>query len=142
MSLEDDLITKNENEINMMSPISIAYVGDSVYSTYIRTYLANTTNFNQNKMNLLSINYVSAKSQAYILSKLVEEEFITDEEKDIVRRGRNAKPHHLPKNSSISDYSHATAFETLVGYLFLTKKEDRLKEILNKCIDIVRSKNE
>ncbi len=122
MSLEDDLITKNENEINMMSPISIAYVGDSVYSTYIRTYLANTTNFNQNKMNLLSIDYVSAKGQAYILSKLIEENFISEEEKDIVRRGRNAKPHHMPKNASISDYSHATAFETLVR-LFISNKE-------------------
>ena len=55
---------------------------------------------------------------------------ICDDEKDIVRRGRNAENHHLPKNSNVQEYMHATAFEALIGYLFLTKKHDRIKEII------------
>ena len=62
-----------------------------------------------------------------MLNKIYDE--LTDEEKDIVRRGRNAENHHLPKNSNVQEYMYATAFEALIGYLYLCKKEDRLKEI-------------
>ena len=61
------------------------------------------------------------------------EEKLTEEEKEIVRRGRNAQNHHVPKNSTVEEYSYATAFESLIGYLYLTKQDDRLKEILNLC---------
>ena len=59
---------------------------------------------------------------------------LNDEEKDIVRRGRNAENHHVPKNSTVEEYSYSTAFEALIGYLYLTKQDERLKEILNMCI--------
>ena len=59
---------------------------------------------------------------------------LTEEEKDIVRRARNAENHHLPKNADPEDYMYSTAFEGLVGYLYLSKKDERLKEILEKCI--------
>ena len=55
---------------------------------------------------------------------------LTEEEKDIVRRGRNAENHHLPKNSTVEEYSYSTAFEALIGYLYLTKQDERLKERL------------
>ena len=70
-----------------------------------------------------------AKSQAETLNKIYET--LTDEEKDIVRRGRNTQNHHLPKNSNVQEYMYATAFEALIGYLFLTKQNERLKEIFN-----------
>ena len=57
---------------------------------------------------------------------------LTDEEKDIVRRGRNTQNHHLPKNSNVQEYMYATAFEALIGYLYLTEQHSRLKEILDK----------
>ena len=59
---------------------------------------------------------------------------VTEKEKEIVRRGRNAENHHLPKNANVQDYMYATAFEALIGYLYLTKQEERLKEILEKCV--------
>ena len=62
-------------------------------------------------------------------------EILTDEEKDIVRRARNAENHHLPKNADPEDYMYSTAFEGLIGYLYLCKKDERLKEILKKCIE-------
>lgn len=133
----EELINKSETEINMMSPLTWAYVGDSVYEMYIRTYLSNSTNFNPHKMHIIAIKYVKAEAQAKILEKLKDE--LTDEEKDIVRRGRNTENHHLPKHASATDYMYATAFEALIGYLFLTKKYNRLKEVLKKCIEIVEN---
>ena len=114
----------------MMSPLTWAYVGDCVYELYIRTNLVNKTNLKPHKLHIESIKYVKAKAQAEILQKIYDD--LTDEGKDIVRRGRNSENHHLPKNCDVKDYMYATAFEALIGYLYLTKKEDRLKEILEK----------
>lgn len=122
---------KCEMDINMLSPLTWAYVGDAVYELYIRTNLVNTTKLKPHKLHIESIKYVKAKAQADILKKI--ENDLTDEEKDIVRRARNAENHHLPKNADPADYMYSTAFEGLIGYLYLTKKDERLKEILNLC---------
>lgn len=118
-----------EEEVNLLSPLTWAYVGDCVYELYIRTNLVNTTNFKPHKLHIETIKYVKAKSQAALLEKIQDK--LTEKEKDIVRRGRNTQNHHLPKNSNVQEYMHATAFEALVGYLYLTKKFDRLKEIFD-----------
>ena len=76
---------------------------------------------------------IEAQAQAEILNNIYDE--LTDKEKDIVRRGRNAENHHLPKNANVQDYMYATAFEALIGYLYLTSQNDRLKEILKKSLD-------
>lgn len=125
---------KNEKlDVDMMSPLIWAYVGDSVYELYIRTHLVNTTKLKPHKLHIESIKYVKAKAQAEILEKLTE--ILTDQEKEIVRRGRNAENHHLPKNATIQDYMYSTAFEALIGYLYLTKQDERLKEVLELCIN-------
>ena len=121
-------IERDESEINMLSPLTWAYVGDCVYELYIRTKLINQTNLKPHKLHIETIKYVKAQAQATLLKKIYEE--LTDEEKDIVRRGRNAENHHLPKNCNVQDYMYATAFEALIGYLYLTKKNERLKKIL------------
>ena len=128
----DELITKDKQEINLMSPLTWAYVGDAVYELYIRTYLINTTELKPHKLHISSINYVKARAQAEILSKLMPE--LSEEEQNIVRRGRNTKNHHLPKNANVEEYNYSTAFESLIGYLYLTKQNKRLEEILKKCI--------
>ena len=122
---------KNETDINMLSPLTWAYVGDAVYELYIRTNLVNTTKLKPHKLHLESIKYVKAKAQAELLKKI--EVILTEEEKDIVRRARNAENHHLPKNADPADYMYSTAFEGLIGYLYLTKKDERLAEILKLC---------
>ena len=121
-------IGRPEEEINLLSPLTWAYIGDAIFELYIRTNLVNKTNLKPHKLHIEAINYVKAKAQAEFLQKI--EEILTDEEKDIVRRGRNTKNHHLPKNSNVQEYMHATAFEALVGYLYLTKRYKRLEEIL------------
>lgn len=122
-------LSRPEEEINLLSPLTWAYIGDCVYDLYIRTNLVNHTNLKPHKLHMETIKYVKAKSQAKLLEKIQDQ--LTEEEKDIVRRGRNAESHHLPKNANVQEYRYATAYEALIGYLYLTKKEERLKEILN-----------
>ncbi len=124
---------KDLQDVKMLSPLVWAYVGDSVYEMFIRTHLVNHSNAKPHKLHLESIKYVKAKAQADILKKI--DEYLTDEEKDIVRRGRNTENHHIAKNAEVADYSQSTGFEALIGYLYLMKQDKRLKEILNYCID-------
>lgn len=124
---------KDIQDAKMLSPLVWAYVGDSVYELFIRTVLTNNSNAKPHKLHIESIKYVKAKAQADILKKI--DENLTEDEKDIVRRGRNTENHHVAKNANVADYSQSTAFEALIGYLYLTKQDQRLKEILNMCID-------
>lgn len=128
-----DLIerAKSPEEINMLSPLIWAYVGDCIYELYIRTDLVNKTKLKPHKLHIETIKYVKAKAQADILKRI--EENLTEKELEIVRRGRNAENHHLPKNADPADYMYSTAFEGLIGYLYLTKQDERLKEIFKMC---------
>ena len=123
---------KNETEVNLMSPLVWAYVGDSVYEVFIRAHLVETTKLKPHKLHIEAIKYVKAKAQAEMLEKL--QDILTDKEKEIVRRTRNTENHHVPKNADPTDYMYATAFEGLIGYLYLSGQEERLNEILNTCI--------
>lgn len=125
--------SKDIYDAKMLSPLVWAYVGDSVYELFIRTHLINNSNAKPHKLHIESIKYVKAKAQADILKKITDN--LTEEEKDVVRRGRNTENHHVAKNSNVADYSQSTAFEALIGYLYLTKQDERLEEILNMCID-------
>lgn len=123
---------KGEAEVNMMSPLTWAYVGDAVYELYVRTNLVNKTKLKPHKLHIESIKYVKAKAQADILKEIMDK--LTDDEKEIVKRARNAENHHLPKNAEPEDYMYSTAFEGLIGYLYLCKKDERLKEILEMSV--------
>ena len=123
---------EKEQRINNLNPLTWAYIGDAVYELYIREDLIETTNLKPHKLHIEAVKKVKAEAQANILQRI--EEKLTEEEKEIVRRTRNTKNHHLPKNSNIKEYMYATAFEGLIGYLYLTGKEERLRQILNDCI--------
>ena len=87
MKIEEFIpINREAQDVNQMSPLVWAYVGDCVYELYIRTYLVNTTNLNPHKLHIEAIKYVKAGAQANFLKNIYEE--LSDEEKDIVRRGR------------------------------------------------------
>jgi len=124
--------TKNIEEIRSLSPLTWAYVGDSVYELYVRTHLINTTKLKPHELHVKSIGYVKARAQAKFLQEL--ETILTEEEKDIARRGRNTQTHHIAKNATVQEYMYSTAFEALIGYLYLTKQDERLEEIINFCI--------
>ena len=122
--------SRSIQEVKLLPPLTWAYVGDCVYELYIRSELVNKTKLKPHKLHIASIQYVKAEKQAEILHNIYDD--LTDEEKDIVRRGRNSENHHLPKNCSVENYAYSTAFEALIGYLYLTRKDERLKEILEQ----------
>lgn len=109
----------------------LALLGDAVLSLYIREELLKQGINNANKLQDMSIKYVSAKGEVTILNKLIEDNLLTEEELDIIKRGRNNKKENHPKNTDIITYKLSTGFEALLGDLYLNDKE-RLKEILSK----------
>ena len=122
-----------ESDIKQMSPLVFAYMGDAVYEKYIREYVIRQGLCKNGLLHKKSIKYVSAKGQAEILERL--EPNLTEEELDIGRRGRNSNPHSTAKNADIVEYKYATGFEALIGWLYLNEKEERLEEILKKCVE-------
>lgn len=117
--------------IDCINVITLAYLGDSVYEVYIRKYLINKGIIYVDKLQKEAIKYVSAKSQAKILDYLIDNNYLTNDEIDIVKRGRNYKRDSHPKNTDIITYKKSTGFECLVGYLYLSKNINRLDEIMN-----------
>ena len=123
----------SKGDISQMSPLVWAYMGDAVYEKFIREYVIRQGLCKNGLLHKKSIKYVSAKGQSQILKEI--EDFLTDEEKDIVRRGRNSNPHSTAKNADIVEYKYATGFEALIGWLYLNEKKERLEEILKKCVE-------
>ena len=119
-------------EVNVKT---LAYIGDVVYELYIREHVISNSHEQVNKLHKKTIKYVSAKAQAKIV-EIVHDE-LSDEEKDIIRRGRNADANTVPKNTDVVTYKIATGFEALIGWLYLSKQETRLKEIINRSVEII-----
>lgn len=124
---------KSIEEVNMLSPLVWAYVGDAVYELFIRTNLVNNSNAKPHKLHMESIKFVKAKAQAETLDRIYDR--LNSKEREIARRGRNTENHHVAKNANVADYSHSTAFEAVIGYLYLTHQDERLKEVLNMCLE-------
>ncbi|MBQ8298724.1 MAG: Mini-ribonuclease 3 [Clostridia bacterium] len=124
-----------KEEVLQYSPLVWAYMGDAVYEMYIREYVISQGLCKNGLLHRKSIKFVSAKAQCAILKEL--EEKLTEEELDIVRRGRNANPHSTAKNADIVEYKYATGFEALIGFLHLTEQKERLDEILKMCVEFV-----
>ena len=115
-------------EINVLV---LAYLGDTIYENYIRRFLINCGIGNVNDLQKEAVNYVSAKSQANYLTKMIDSNFLTDEEIVIVKRARNYKTTSHPKNCDIVTYKYATGLESLIGYLEMENRRDRIDEIMN-----------
>ncbi|MBR5789657.1 MAG: ribonuclease III [Lachnospiraceae bacterium] len=115
-------------DIRTYSPLTLAYIGDCVYEIIIRTIVVGKGNRQTSKLHQTTTKLVKAHSQA-VLAELILP-MLTEEEADILRRGRNAKSATMAKNATVADYRMATALEALVGYLYLTNKMDRLLEII------------
>ena len=109
----------------------LALIGDAVFSLYIREELLKLGINNPKKLQQKSIEYVSARGQVKILNNLIDNNFLTEEELDVVKRGRNNKKDNHPKNTEIITYKLSTGFEALIGDLYINDK-DRLKEVLEE----------
>jgi ribonuclease-3 family protein len=121
----------NNKDINVLA---LAYLGDSVYEIYIREYLIKKGIEKVKNLQEEAVKFVSAKSQASFLKKMIDENFFTEEELSIVYRARNYKGSRHPKHTDIITYKYSTGFEALIGYLYLEKREDRIKKIVKEII--------
>ncbi|WP_282938131.1 Mini-ribonuclease 3 [Paenibacillus sp. RC67] len=111
-----------------LNPIVLAYIGDAIYEVFVRQYVISKANHRPNHLHKLSTQYVSARAQAKALQVWMP--LLTEEETDIVKRGRNAKSGTSAKNADILEYRHSTAFECLIGYLYYMKRLERLQYLL------------
>ena len=113
---------------NLLSPSVLAFVGDAVYGLYVRTYLSEV-NRPSGELHKLSVKLVNATAQAEAF-KLVEPN-LTEKEISVFKRGRNFHTGNTPKNSTGGEYHTATGLETLFGFLYLSRQNDRAKELFN-----------
>ena len=133
----EESIKMDKIKLITMSPLVLAYLGDTVYESYIREHLIRQNiNRKVNNLHKLAIQYSKAKAQATIIHELEDE--LTEEEMKIFKRGRNQKSHTAPKNADIIDYKYATGFEALIGYLYLSEDKERLEYIVKKGIEIIQ----
>lgn len=114
---------------------ALAYIGDAIYEIYIREHIVTDSKEHVNKLHKKAIKYVSAKAQANIFSQL--NLILTDSERDIFKRGRNADSNTIPKNTDLITYKISTGFEALLGYLYMDNNKDRLEYLIKKSIEIV-----
>lgn len=128
-----------EIKVNQYSPLVFAYIGDSIFEAIIRTIIVNKGNMQVNKMHKSAKDFVKASSQTYIYNSISH--LLTEEEVDIFKRGRNAKSATKAKNASLNDYKIATGFETLIGYLYLTKQYKRLIDLVAEGVKECNKQN-
>lgn len=119
---------KEERDPAQLSPLVLAYIGDAVFEIMIRTKVVEKGNRQVNKMHKESTNMVKASAQAELIQRL--QPYLTDIEKAIYKRGRNAHSHTMAKNSSMKDYRQATGLEALMGYLYLKHEIKRALELI------------
>lgn len=120
-------------KIKTYSPLSFAYIGDSVYDLIIRTKITAAGNSRPNRYHGIAIKYVNAKAQAEMMKHI--EPQLTEQELAIFRRGKNARPATCAKNQTHHDYRIATGFEALVGYLYMAGQMDRIMELVSLGLD-------
>ncbi|MUT68167.1 ribonuclease III [Paenibacillus sp. NEAU-GSW1] len=111
----------------LINPVVLAYVGDGVFELMVRQYLVSLPNHKSHHLHREATKLVSAKAQRKLLERW--QPLLTEEEADIVRRGRNTKSGAPPKNADPADYRQATALECLVGYLYYEGRIARLQEL-------------
>ncbi len=118
-------------DIREVNVLVLAYIGDGVYENYVRHFLVENKGVSVDQLQSSSVSYVSAKSQANFLKILMERNFFTADELDVIKRARNYKNSRHPKNCDIITYKHATALEAIIGYLDLVGEQNRIKCIMD-----------
>lgn len=123
----------SEREANTYSPLSLAFLGDSVYDTLVREYLLRKANMPVAKLHSSKIRLVCAEFQSSAYELIAER--LTEKELAVLKRGRNATGNTVPKHADAAEYRRATAIESLFGYLYLLGRNERINELFNLIID-------
>lgn len=122
-------------KVNAMNSVTLAYVGDAVFSLYVRTRVVESADYKSGELNSRVNACVKAVAQSVMLERILPE--LTDEEKEVVRRGRNAHTPAKAKNAGLMDYKRATALEALFGWLYLKGDTGRLEQLESACVACV-----
>ena len=128
-----------EVDIREYSPLTLAYIGDSIYDLIMKTLVVNQGNKPVQKLHKETSTYVQAKAQSKMMRVLQEE--LTEEEHSIYKRGRNSKSVSPAKNQSVTDYRRATGFEAVMGYLYLKKDYARMMELVKMGLKSLKRNN-
>ncbi|ERK58787.1 RNase3 domain protein [Gemella bergeri ATCC 700627] len=131
---------KNFDNPKQMQALTLAYIGDSIYDIISREYIMKHHLGKINDLHHTVSTIVSARAQARFMMYLLEENFLTEEEKKIYNRAKNQKNNSKAKNSSIMEYKLATGLEAVFGYLYLEKNFERLEEMFNHIIKFYEKK--
>ncbi|MGE6613928.1 Mini-ribonuclease 3 [Peribacillus sp. NPDC076916] len=124
-------------DAKMLNSLALAYIGDAVYETYIRHHLIQKGAVKPNLLHKKATSFVAAKAQNKIIHFFLESDWLTEEESAVVRRGRNAKSGTVPKNTDVQTYRYSTAFEALIGFLYLSGRKERMEELIKKSIEYI-----
>ncbi|MDF2910043.1 MAG: ribonuclease [Sporolactobacillus laevolacticus] len=125
--------TETDTDPNLLNSLALAYMGDAVIEVYVRKAIISSSGVTKpHALHVQAVDYVSAKSQSRFLHELMDEGFLTEDELNAVRRGRNAKSHSVPRNTDVQTYNFSTGFEALIGVLFFMGRQERIEEIMEK----------
>ncbi|WP_314733337.1 Mini-ribonuclease 3 [Anaerobacillus sp. CMMVII] len=130
-------LTKSKIDLQQINALALAYMGDSILDTYVRYRLIASGKVRPHQLHKKATEYVSAKAQAEVLNCLLANGFLTEEEMAVAMRGRNSKPGNVRKNTDLQTYRMSTAFEALIGYLYLLDKYERLDEIIEQTFVLI-----
>lgn len=122
-------------KLNQVNTTALAYMGDAVYEQAVREYIIGKGSYHVNNMHRLATDFVKASAQAGIIKRMFDE--LTESEQRLVKRARNRRFNTKAKNADPVTYKWATAFEALVGYLYLAEDNERLQWVLERAIEIV-----
>ena len=121
-----------KNEFYLKDALSLAYLGDVVFSLMVREYLVKNFNLKLNELNKKANNVVCARTQSELMKELYSS--LTEDETDIVKRARNSHTSNKAKNSTLEQYNLATQFEALVGYWYLLKENTKLENMFQQYV--------
>ena len=137
-SYMQEVFQMKEVDVHSYSPLTLAYIGDSIYDLIIKSLVINQGNRQVNKLHKETSMYVQASTQSLMMRAMQEE--LTEEEHAVYKRGRNAKSVSPAKNQSITDYRRATGCEALLGYLYLKKEWKRMLDLVKIGLDSLKEK--
>jgi len=124
---------KGAFDVRQVSPLLLAYVGDTVCDLYVRTYLLTQEQSNAHRLHMRSIAYVCSRAQSSACFQLLDQ--FSEEELYIYKRGRNSHPSTIPKNADITEYRTATGLEAVLGYLYLSGQNERLDMLMQRLLN-------
>ena len=128
--LSDNMLN---NDVKQINTTALAYMGDAVYEVYVRRHVMESGHVHVDRLHAMAVPFVKAEGQARAVKYLMENG-LTDEEQTLARRARSHKIASKAKNASPMDYKWATAFEALIGYLYLKGDGERMEEIISMAI--------